>query len=162
MSTFSGRWILTINLVLYVFSMWYLCIIRWLDWPRQTCYTCLSQALFATKPAAKWNLHWGNAIGVWAAEDGRPVSVFYCFTLISFSFLYFVFFFFVSVFVLLNLFHFNLWAGFPALCKWYSIKVSWHCNANYVGVWLEEFSRNILKKFSCIKLEHSVGCPGWV
>lgn len=42
MSTLSSRWILTINLVLYVFSVWYLCIIRWLDWPRQTCYTCLS------------------------------------------------------------------------------------------------------------------------
>lgn len=104
MSTFSGRWILTINLVLYVFSMWYLCIIRWLDWPRQTCYTCLSQALFAMPlnlPPSEIFIGEMRSESEPQKMDALSLFLLFYFNFISF---YFVPFLFCFVSVLLNLF----------------------------------------------------------
>lgn len=125
MSTFSGRWILTINLVLYVFSMWYLCIIRWLDWPRQTCYTCLSQALFAMPlnlPPSETFMGEMRSESEPQKMDALSLFLLFCFNFISFSFVPPLFFFILFCFCFVKSFTFSLWAGFPVLCGWYSIK----------------------------------------
>lgn len=54
----------------------------------------------ATKPAVKWNLHGGNEIEVWPAEDGRPVSVFILFCFLSFVFFFIIIILFYFVFIL--------------------------------------------------------------